>query len=97
MLLSRLPVFIAVAFIGLAFTRTASLAEEPAEKIATQNTPPPSCRVTLPEKGFTPPAPFPSDPETDSLSWGLPTGSRRFGLAQASCGRCCLPTEYGGP
>jgi hypothetical protein len=78
MLLSRLPVFIAVAFIGLAFTRTASLAEEPAEKIATQNTPPPSCRVTLPEKGFTPPAPFPSDPETDSLSWGLPTGSRRF-------------------
>jgi hypothetical protein len=82
MLLSRLPGFIAVTFIGLTFTSSA--AEQPAEKIATQNIPPASCRVTLPENGsFTPPSPFPIDPESDPLSWGFPTGSRRFWFGTA--------------
>jgi hypothetical protein len=84
MLLSPLPGFIAVAFIGLTFTQTPSAAEPPAEKIATQNIPPASCRVTRPENGFTPPAPFPSDPESDHpLSWGPPNGSKRFWFGSA--------------
>src|SRR3984957_9377327 len=77
MLLSRLPGFIAVTLLGLTFTPSA--AAQPAEKIATQNIPPASCRVTLPENGsFTPPSPLPIDPESAPLSWGFPTGSRRF-------------------
>jgi hypothetical protein len=83
MLLSRLPGFIAMGLIGLTFSSSA--AEQPAEKMATQNTPPASCRVTLPEDGsFTPPAPFPSDPESDHpLSWGPPSGSKRFWFGTA--------------
>jgi hypothetical protein len=83
MLLLRLPGFIAVTLIGLTFTSSA--AEQPAEKIATQNIPPASCQVTLPGNGsFTPPAPFPSDPESDHpLSWGPPTGSKRFWFGTA--------------
>ena len=85
MLLLRLPGFIAVTFIGLTFTQTPSAAEQPAEKIATQNIPPASCRVTLPDnRSFTPPAPFPSDPESDHpLSWGPPNGSKRFWFGTA--------------
>lgn len=91
MLLSRLPGFIAVTFIGLTFTSSA--AAQPAEKIATQNIPPASCRVTLPDNGsFTPPAPFPSDPESDPLSWGFPTGSRRFWFGTAKLWTV-LPTD----
>jgi hypothetical protein len=83
MLLSRLPGFIAVTLIGLTFTSSA--AEQRAAKIATQNIPPANCRVTLPENGsFAPPAPFPSDPESDHpLSWGPPTGSKRFWFGTA--------------
>jgi len=53
----------------------------PTEMLAMRNTRPPNCSVTLPADGsFTPPSPFPNDPELWHLSWGLPPppGSRRF-------------------
>jgi hypothetical protein len=91
MLLLRLPGFIAIALIGLTFPSSA--AEQPAEKMTTQNTPPASCRVTLPENGsFAPPVPFPSDPESDPLSWGMPTGSKRFWFGSAKLWTV-LPTD----
>ena len=100
MLLSRSPSFIAVALIGLTCTQTPSAAvaqerqgEQPAERISTQDTPPENCRVTLPENGsFTPPASFPSDPESDPLSWGAPTGSKRFWFGTAKLWTV-LPTD----
>jgi hypothetical protein len=93
MLLWRLPDFLAVAVIGLTFTQMLSAAERPAAKIATQNIPPATCRVTRPENGsFTPPAPFPSDPESHPLSWGPPTGSKRFWFGSAKLWTV-LPTD----
>ena len=100
MLLSRSPSFIAVALIGLTFRLTASAAvaqerqrEQPAERISTQDIPPANCRVTLPENGsFTPPAPLPSDPNSEPLSWGAPTGSKLFWFGTAKLWTV-LPTD----
>lgn len=100
MLLSLPPGFIAVALIGLTFTQTPSAAvarerqgEQPAERISTQDIPPANCPVTLPENGsFTPPAPFPGDPESEPPSWGAPTGNKRFWFGTAKLWTV-LPTD----
>jgi hypothetical protein len=83
LLLSRAAIAVCIAAVVYGLRPTTAIPQESAttSMTATRSTRPPDCKVTLPvDESFTPPAPFPKDPELWPLSWGLPPppGSKRF-------------------
>jgi hypothetical protein len=80
---SRAAIALGIALLVYGLRPTAAVPQESTttRMTATRSPRPPTCKVTLPvDESFTPPAPFPNDPELWPLSWGLPPppGSKRF-------------------